>query len=140
MRFRNRLISFMYGRNGFDRFGRFLFVIYLILFVVQSIISLFVKPIVSFILSSCIMLLAFYIFFRALSRNLVKRRAENYRYMKFASKVKAFFSVQKAKIRDRKTHVYKKCPRCKAVLRLKKIKGSHRAACPRCGNSFDVKV
>ena len=140
MRFRHRLISFMNGRNGFDRFGRFLFIIYLILFVLQSLISLFVKPIVSFILSSCIMLLAFYIFFRALSRNLVKRQAENYKYMKLASKVKAFVSVQKAKIRDRKTHVYKKCPRCKAVLRLKKIKGDHRAACPRCGNSFDVRV
>lgn len=140
MRFRNKLISFMYGRNGFDKFGKFLFAIYLILFVIQWIISIFVKPIVSFILSSCIMLLAFYIFFRAFSRNLVKRQAENYRYIRFESKCKTFFSLQKAKIRDRKTHVYKKCPRCKAVLRLKKIRGKHRAVCPRCSNSFDVKV
>ncbi len=140
MRFRNRLMSFMYGRNGFDKFGRFLFILYLILVVIQWIISLFVPQIVSLILSSCIMLLAIYIFFRAFSRNLIKRQAENYKYMQFASKFKTFFSLQKAKFRDRKTHVYKKCPRCKAVLRLKKIKGKHRAACPRCGNSFDVRV
>ena len=140
MRFRNRLMSFMYGRNGFDKFGRFLFVLYLILVVVQWIISIFVPPIVSFIMSSAIMLLAIYIFFRAFSRNLVKRQAENYKYVQFASKMKTHFSLQKSKIRDRNTHVYKKCPRCKAVLRLKKIKGKHRAVCPRCANTFDVRV
>ena len=140
MRFRNRLMSFMYGRNGFDKLGRFLFVVYLILVVCQWIISIFVPPFVSFIMSSCIMLLAIYIFFRALSRNIVKRQAENYKYIQLASKFKSYFSLQKAKMRDRKTHVFKKCPRCKAVLRLKKIKGKHRAACPRCGNTFEVKV
>ncbi len=140
MRFRHKLISFMQGRNGFDRFGRFLFALYLILFVIQLIISLFVHPIVTFIMSSCIMLIALYICFRSFSRNIVKRQAENYKYIKFASKVRKFISLQKAKIRDRNTHVYKKCPCCKAVLRLKKIKGEHRAACPKCGNSFDVRV
>ncbi len=140
MRFRDKLISFMYGRNGFDKFGRFLFVIYLILVVCQWIVSIFTPPLVSFIMSGVAMLLAFYIFFRAFSRNLVKRQAENYKYIQFSSKIKTFFSLQKSKFRDRKTHVYKKCPRCKAVLRLKKIKGRHRAVCPRCSSSFDVKV
>jgi uncharacterized paraquat-inducible protein A len=140
MRFRNRLMSFMYGRNGIDKFGRFLFIFYIILVIAQWIISIFVPQIFSLILSSLIMLLAIYIFFRAFSRNLVKRQAENYKYIQFASKFKTFFLLQKSKFRDRKTHVYKKCPRCKAVLRLKKIKGKHRAVCPRCGNSFDVKV
>ena len=140
MRFRDRLFRFMYGRNGFDKLGRFLFTIYLILVISQWIISIFVPPLVSLIMSSVIMLLAFYIFFRALSRNLVKRQAENYKYIQFSTKIKTFFSLQKSKFRDRKTHVYKKCPRCKAVLRLKKIKGKHRAVCPRCSNSFDVQV
>ncbi len=140
MRFRDKLIRFMYGRNGFDKLCRFLFVIYLILVVCQWIVSIFVPPLVSLIMSSCIMLLAFYIFFRALSRNLIKRQAENYRYIQLLSKIKTFFSLQKSKFRDRKTHIYRKCPRCKAVLRLKKIKGKHRAVCPRCANSFDVKV
>ena len=140
MRFRNRLMSFMYGRNGIDKFGRFLFIFYIFLVIAQWIISIFVPQIFSLILSSLIMLLAIYIFFRAFSRNLVKRQAENYKYIQLASKFKTFFLLQKSKFRDRKTHVYKKCPRCKAVLRLKKIKGKHRAVCPRCGNSFDVKV
>lgn len=140
MRFRNRLISFMYGRNGFDKLGRFLFILYIVLVILQWIISIFVPPIVSLITSSVLTLFAVYIFFRAFSRNLVTRQTENYRYIQFETKIKSFFSLQKSKIRDRKTHVFKKCPRCKAVLRLKKIKGKHRAACPKCGNSFDVKV
>ncbi len=140
MRFRDKLIRFMYGRNGFDKFGRFLFIIYIVLVVAQWIISLFVPQTVSLIMSLFIMMLIFYIFFRAFSRNLVRRQAENYRYIQFANKIKTHFSLQKSKFRDRKTHVYKKCPRCRAVLRLKKIKGKHRAVCPRCSNSFDVKV
>ena len=111
MRFRNKLISFMYGRNGFDRFGRFLFILYIILVIAQWIISIFAPPIVGLISSGFITLLAIYIFFRAFSRNLVKRQAENYRYIQFESSFKSFFSLQRSKIRDRKTHVFKKCPR-----------------------------
>ncbi len=140
MRFRDKIFSFMYGRNGFDKLGRFLFVLYIILVVSQWIISLFVPPMVSLIMNICIMLLAFYIFFRALSRNLVKRQVENYKYIQFSTKLKTQLTLRKSKYRDRKTHVYKKCPRCKAVLRLKKIKGKHRAVCPRCSNTFEVKV
>ena len=140
MRFRNRLISFMYGRNGFDKFGKFLFIVYFITVTSQFIISFFAPQLVSGILSVLIIILAGYMFFRVFSRNLVKRQAENYKYMQISGKVKTHFSLQKSKFRDRKTHVYKKCPRCKAVLRLKKIKGKHRAVCPRCSNTFEVKV
>jgi hypothetical protein len=140
MRFRNRLVSFLYGRNGLDKFGRFLFVVYLILVFIQWIVSFFVPDTVSLITSSIILMLAIYIIFRTFSRNIVKRQTENGKYLHAVSKIKTFFSLHKSKFRDRKTHVYKKCPRCKAVLRLKRIKGKHRAVCPVCSNTFDVKV
>ncbi len=140
MRFKDKFIRFMYGRNGFDKYGRFLFLVYFVLVIVQWIISIFVPPIASLIMSALLTLLAIYIFFRIFSKNLVKRSSENYKYIQFETKIKNYFSLQKSKHRDRKTHVYKKCPKCKAVLRLKRIKGKHRAVCPRCGNSFDVKV
>ena len=137
---RERVAIFMYGRNGIDKYGRFLFIVYFILVILTWIISIFAAPIVYMILSSLVTLLGFYIFFRAFSRNLVKRQAENYRFITVAAKFKSFISLLKSKFRDRKTHVFRKCPYCKAVLRLKRIKGKHRAACPRCGRSFDVKV
>ncbi len=130
----------MYGRNGIDKLGRFLFILYFILVIVQWIVSIFAPPIVYYILSLAILLLAIYMVFRCFSRNIYKRQKENSRYLAISEKVKAYFNLQRCKLRDRKTHVYRKCPSCKAVLRLKKIRGKHRAACPRCGKSFDVLV
>ncbi len=59
---------------------------------------------------------------------------------RFLRKTRKFFILQKNKLRDRKTHVYRECPRCHAVLRLPKKAGSHRAKCPRCTESFEVLV
>ena len=47
--------------------------------------------------------------------------------------IKGFFVLRKNKFRDRKTHVYRKCPHCKAQIRLPKVKGEHKCACPKCG-------
>ena len=124
MRFRDELIRFMYGRNGFDKLGRFLFIVYIILVICQWIVALFVPPIVSFITSCLIMLLVFYIFFRVFSRNLVKRQAENYKYIQFSSRSKTFFSLQKSKFRDRKTHVYKNVRAAKRFYVSKRSKES----------------
>ena len=72
------------------------------------------------------------IFFRTMSRNIAKRRAENQKFCNF-------FKLRKNKFRDRKTHVYRKCPSCKAVLRLPKAKGKHTVSCPKCKNKFSVR-
>ncbi|MFR2916862.1 MAG: hypothetical protein ACLTKQ_08005 [Acutalibacteraceae bacterium] len=40
----------------------------------------------------------------------------------------------------RKTHVFKKCPGCKAVLRLPRKKGKHTVNCPHCHKNFTVHV
>lgn len=139
-RFRERLIRFMYGRNGIDAYNRFIFALYFILTVIYWIASLFIHPIASTVFSCVLFAMMIYLVFRTMSRNIVKRQVENRRYLAFSSIVKSFFKLQKNKFKDRKTHVYRKCPSCKAVLRLKKIKGNHRAVCPRCSKSFDVKV
>lgn len=85
-------------------------------------------------------ILAAIFFFRLLSKNAVRRRSENNKYLKLVRKIKDGAVLLKNRIRDRRTHVYRKCPECAATLRLKRIKGVHRAACPRCGHSFEVIV
>ena len=71
-----------------------------------------------------------------MSRNIPKRRAENARFV-------GFFKLRRNKWKDRKTHVYRKCPTCHAILRLPKIKGKekgkgkHTVCCPRCANKFE---
>ena len=67
------------------------------------------------------------------------RRKENDFVFGIFRRIKGFFKLQKNKFKDRKTHVYRKCPKCKAVLRLPKAKGKHTVVCPRCKNRFEVR-
>ena len=81
-----------------------------------------------------------YAMFRFFSKNRYKRMAENRAFCQFLTKAKKKFDLLRNIIRDRKTHVYKSCPKCKAVLRLPKSKGEHTVRCPKCGDRFDVKI
>lgn len=139
-RFRDKLIAFMYGRNGMDKLNQFLFKIYFILLISLWIVSIFANPLLYGIMSMCLTVFAAYIAFRCFSKNIVKRQIENRRFLETRSKLKAELNLTKSRIRDRKTHIFKKCPQCKAVLRLRRIKGKHKAVCPRCSKSFDVRV
>ncbi len=132
----------MIGRNGPDELGKFILIFGLII----AIANAFVRSMILYIIEYAFII---YFIFRFLSRNVVKRRAENEKYLKFSryfrsndiiNRAKAFFKLQKDRIKDRKTHIYRKCPRCKAVLRLPKTKGEHSVSCPRCKNHFDVRV
>lgn len=130
---RNKLYRFMYGRYGGDKLNNVLTWTYAIWIILFSIISIFTDSIwfsLFYWLSSGA--LCFWIIFRMFSRNIPARRKENEAFC-------GFFRLRKNKFRDRKTHVYRKCPNCKAVLRLPKAKGKHFVVCPRCKNRFKVR-
>lgn len=141
---RERFAEFMYGRNGIDALYHFLFWIIIIL----TLLNIFLK---SQVVPYITILIFIYAIFRVLSRNVYRRQKENQIFLSMVSKIRRFLSKIKHKItsnlslikskwRDRKTHVYKKCPKCKNTLRLPKIKGKHTAACPCCDNRFDVRI
>ena len=138
MRFRERLARFFWGRNGTDGLYYGLFVLYLLLWVLQLIFRDSRSLTAVFGLLSVVVLAI--MLFRAFSRNLYKRRRENEIFMSFFRRIKSFFLLQKNKIRDRRDFVYKKCPACKATLRLPRRKGEHTVRCPRCSERFNVKV
>ena len=133
MRFRERIARFMYGRYGGDNLNNFLLIAVAILMVV----NIFVNSLVMYVVY---MVLWCWTFFRMLSRNVYKRRAENEKFMKLWKPIKNELKLMKNKHRDRKTHVYKKCPKCKAVLRLPKQKVKHTVKCPKCSERFEVKI
>ena len=128
----NGLARFFYGRYGNDTLNKFLMVLYLICIVAMTVLSLFIQSplfnLIGWMVSLSIFIWSFY---RTMSRNIYKRRRENERFC-------GFFKLRRNKFRDRKTHVYRKCPKCKAVLRLPKAKGKHFVNCPRCKNRFSV--
>lgn len=132
-KFKNKLYRFMYGRYGGDTLGKVIIWTYAVWVILFSIVLLFVdSPWLSLFYWFSSVALMFWAFFRMFSRNIVARRRENERFC-------GFFKLRKNKIRDRKTHVYRKCPSCKANLRLPKSKGKHFVVCPRCKHRFETK-
>lgn len=136
-RLRSSISRFMYGRYGIDKLYYFYFAIYFILVFIGMLTDSAIVYAVTNIAST---LLLIYMFFRVFSRNISKRYAEGQKFERVWNKVTSFFKLQRNRLRDRKTHVYRRCKHCKAVLRLPKRKGKHSTTCPRCGRIFNVKI
>ena len=130
---KSMLYKFMYGRYGTDTLGNVMLISYIVITLLYTFIGFFVSSvwfdIAVWILSSALVIM---IVCRLFSRKIAKRRKENETFC-------GFFRLGKNKFKDRKTHVYRKCPKCKAVLRLPKAKGKHTVVCPRCKERFTVK-
>ena len=130
---KEKFSRFMVGRYGIDRFYHFLISVYFILFIINFFANSFVISLLEWVLLG-------YATWRIFSKNIYKRQQENLKFIKLAEKPTEVFKLIKCKFRDRKTHVYKKCPACNNNLRLPKQKGKHTVACPCCQNRFDVKI
>ena len=122
----------MYGRYGVDE----LYKLGVVLWIILSIINIFIN---SRIITIIELLLIVIIIYRSLSKNIVKRKYENQIYLKVRKKLSRKVNLIKRKWQDRNTHIYKKCPKCKTVLRLPLKKGTHTCKCPTCHNKFEVK-
>ena len=132
-----RYTRFMTGRYGLDKFGGFLLIVYLLL----AIVARFMPNLTAYLIVLALALAALvYAIFRFVSRDTHKRYLEGQKFDGIYSKVKSFFKLQKNRFRDRKTHVYKKCRSCGAILRFRRVSGTHTSNCPRCGNVLTVKI
>lgn len=137
MRFKEKIAAFMYGRYGVDALSKFMLIVYLAI----AVLMLFVRSTIwYFILQGISLVLCILIFFRMFSRNIPRRTAENARYLKIKKGIREKIFLQRNKWKYRKTHVYRKCPYCGVQIKLRRVKGDHRCACPKCGDSFDVHV
>ncbi len=137
MKFKEKLDRFLYGRYGFDELS----LVILAVSVILSLVRIFVRnTAVGLSLYAIDILLFASVIYRMLSRNTYKRQSENEKFKKAFGKPGAFIKLSINRIKYRKTHVYRKCPHCKNTLRLPRIKGKHHAACPVCGNSFEVNI
>ena len=126
---------FMTGRYGMDELYVFLNILITFLLITLLITR---KRYISFI----ILLLLGYNLFRSLSRNSYKRSKELAVYLAAKNKVFSFFRLAKNRWKERKTHRYYVCPKCRAHIRIpipprgKKIS----ITCPKCGQSFIKKT
>ena len=125
-----KMSAFMYGRYGTDELSKFLMILALILMVVSWFPNLGLVYFVAFALMVWSLL-------RSFSRKLDKRRRELERYRRIKKPIADFLKLSRNKWRDRKTHVYFKCKKCKAVLRVPKGKGSIVVICTRCKDRIE---
>jgi hypothetical protein len=130
---RDKIIRFMYGRYGADQ----LYYGLLILSFVLMLINAFIRLLILDIAVWAILILMIY---RTFSRNIYKRQLENQKFLKLWNPIKSKFSLLIRRLKEIKTHRYRKCLHCKAILRLPKRKGRHTVNCPRCHRDFDVQV
>ena len=131
--FKEKLARFMAGRYGTDA----LYTVILTVCIILAVVNLFVR---SWVIWLAMLLLAAWATFRAMSRNIYKRSKENQFILKIKNSVGFFFNTGIKRFKERKTHVYKKCPKCKAQLRLPRKKGKLKVRCPKCGHSFEIKT
>lgn len=130
---RYKLAQFMYGRHGMDELSYGMFAIYLVLLVLNTFLH-------TTILQVLIWVIIFLTVFRTLSKNIYKRRLENEKFLKVWKPLKSKGAVSFRRIKEIKTHRYRKCPHCKSTLRLPKKTGTHTVKCPRCSDEFKVKI
>jgi hypothetical protein len=127
-----------YGRNGIDGFSIFLLFLAMILMYSRWTWILGIALIV-------------YALFRCFSKNVGKRQAEQWKFQSCAYavgrffvrhtvKIRKFFRFQSLKMKNRKTTVYFKCPKCKNKLSLPRHKGKLAVTCTVCGNQFIKKT
>lgn len=134
-RLRSALARFMYGRNGVDQLAWALLIFELALSLLVPLLGIDVLTIAARLLSY---VCSFLIFFRVLSRNLSKRRAENAKFLSWWNPKKNAIAGAKARSAD-KAHKYVKCS-CGTYCRVPKNVGKIELTCPKCGAKKIVKT
>ena len=122
---RYKTATFMYGRYGNDELTKVLLIAALVFMILSCLPHL---GLIYFLAAALLV----WSLTRSFSRNFEMRKRELNRYLKIKKGFVNFFKLRRNKWRDRKTHVYFKCPKCKAMLRVPKGKGSIIVTCTRC--------
>lgn len=132
-----KLMTFMQGRYGSDKFNFALMILYFIIAVTRRFIR---NPVVFYIAGALMSAILIFAVYRMFSRSIEKRQRENTIFCIYLSKIKSEAILLKDRVRDIRTRRYRRCPSCKKVLRLPYKRGKHNVKCPECGNNFEVHI
>ena len=119
--------------NLIDELNRFLIVLDIVLIIISIFIKTFFLDLFKFIFLGIII-------FRITSKNKLQRQKENKIYLKTVNLFTKPFKNIVRNFKDRKTHVYKRCSKCKTTLKLPlpNTRGINHAKCPECGNRVTI--
>ena len=126
---REKLIRFMYGRNGVDTLSKHMMWGAVIACLLSNIPHLGILGPIS-------MGMIAYSYFRIFSRNIPKRYAENIKYYNFVNKVKAGPKKWLNVLKQSKDYKIFKCPTCRQKLRVPRGRGNVEVRCRKCATVF----
>ncbi|MBQ6465724.1 MAG: hypothetical protein IJJ43_05610 [Oscillospiraceae bacterium] len=132
---RERLARLMAGRNGVDQLNNFLLALDILLAILASVIG----GSLGRVLYAFVMGLLVLIYLRMFSRNLLRRRQENGKYLMLKQRFLGRFRLLKERWVQRRDYKFFTCPACHTTLRVPKGRGKIRIVCRKCGVSFTGK-
>ena len=125
----NRLRALLAGRNGFDQTAIALLISAAILNLIARILMWYPLILISIILMALAMI-------RIFSKNIAKRREENYKFMHITGDLREEIKAWRNRRSQASSYRFFKCPDCKSKLRVLRGKGKIQITCPRCGLRF----
>ena len=130
---RERMARFMAGRNGNDRLNLFI----LVLGIVFIILGIVFKKTAAVLFNILTLVALVIVYFRMFSRSIMKRQAENAKYMELRNKVISRFRVLRERWTQRNDYKFFRCPSCRTVLRVPRGRGKIMIVCKKCGTRFE---
>lgn len=125
-----KMERWMEGRNGLDDLARHLYYLGFALLVV----SLFDR---TGLISLLAMIVIIYAMFRAFSKKLDKRQAENAAYIAKTAGIRRRLAQYSLRFSERKQYRFVKC-KCGVTLRVKRGQGTKEIICPKCQQHMTV--
>lgn len=129
----DKIKKFMYGRNGGDQLSIALLIVSVLITFVGRLSKLQWVIMLSYIPLALSM-------FRVFSKDVSKRRMENYKFAMLLSPLYSRFKNTQKRLKDSKTHKHYKCPNCNQQLRVPKGKGKIVVTCSKCGTKFEKRT
>ena len=129
-RMAGKIRSFFYGRNGFDDLAKHSLILSIVVFLIYGFLP---QGILKLIFSLITYGLMIYAYFRILSKKIYKRTQENKKYL-------GAINMTKTRWKQRKTHKFYRCPKCKTWLRVPKGRGKITITCVKCSTKFDKRT
>ncbi len=125
--------NFMMGRYGSDELNIFLLMLSLVFMFVSRIPYMFFMYFASLVLIILCL-------FRMYSKNISKRYEEKMKFLKIKNIFMSWYRIKSDSFKNRKTHRYFRCGKCKASIRVPKGVGKIEVTCPKCRSKFIKKV
>lgn len=120
------------GRQGMDELSKFMFWWGLASLALSALVGSVLSRVLGSVLTWLGLLMLILSFFRAFSRNVRQREAENALYLSWLQKRAQENAARINRFRQRKDFVFFKCPGCGVMIRVPRGKGKIHIAC-RCG-------